>query len=54
MEADVEILFESNKMKMSQVTKERLSFVVNGTQFVFRWSLIPAILYLGYRKGSDA
>jgi len=34
-------------VKMSQGTKERLSLVINGAQFVFRWGFIPTILYLG-------
>jgi len=54
VEADVEVIrtFQiehlcKTMVKMSQGTKERLSLVINATQFVFRWGFIPTILYLG-------
>ncbi|XP_078520518.1 mitochondrial import receptor subunit TOM7 homolog [Lissotriton helveticus] len=39
--------------KMGKDTKERLQQVFKCGQFVIRWGFIPAVLYLGFKRGAD-
>ncbi|EDS42325.1 outer mitochondrial translocase subunit [Culex quinquefasciatus] len=41
-------------MAMSPEVKERLEVVFEVVKTTFHWSFIPAVLYLGFRKGSEA
>ncbi|XP_012255426.1 mitochondrial import receptor subunit TOM7 homolog [Athalia rosae] len=40
-------------MSFSPQTKQKISIVVNVTKVVFHWGFIPAVLFLGFRKGAD-
>ncbi|XP_069067639.1 mitochondrial import receptor subunit TOM7 homolog [Pleurodeles waltl] len=39
--------------KMGKDTKQRLQQVFKCSQFVIRWGFIPAVLYLGFKRGAD-
>ncbi|KAJ6642086.1 Mitochondrial import receptor subunit TOM7 like [Pseudolycoriella hygida] len=40
-------------MGLSPDAKERLGFVFEVTKTIFHWGFIPAVLYLGFKKGAD-
>ncbi|XP_017884686.1 mitochondrial import receptor subunit TOM7 homolog [Ceratina calcarata] len=40
-------------MAMTPRAKQRIAIVLEVTKVVFHWGFIPAILFLGFRKGAD-
>ncbi|XP_023245027.1 mitochondrial import receptor subunit TOM7 homolog [Copidosoma floridanum] len=34
-------------------TKQKIAVVMSISKTVFHWGFIPAVLYLGFRKGAD-
>ncbi|CAN7996133.1 unnamed protein product [Ixodes pacificus] len=38
---------------MSPEMKQKVAVVLTVTREVFHWGFIPAILYLGFKKGAD-
>ncbi|XP_011494682.1 PREDICTED: mitochondrial import receptor subunit TOM7 homolog [Ceratosolen solmsi marchali] len=40
-------------MMLTQNTKQKIGIVINISKSVFQWGFIPAVLYLGFRKGAD-
>ncbi|NP_001155867.1 translocase of outer mitochondrial membrane 7 homolog isoform X1 [Nasonia vitripennis] len=40
-------------MSLSPQTKQKISVVLNVSKTVFHWGFIPAVLYLGFRRGAD-
>ncbi|XP_055644679.1 mitochondrial import receptor subunit TOM7 homolog [Toxorhynchites rutilus septentrionalis] len=41
-------------MNLSPGAKERLGVVFEVVKTTFHWGFVPAVLYLGFRKGSEA
>ncbi|XP_003702987.1 translocase of outer membrane 7 isoform X2 [Megachile rotundata] len=40
-------------MALSPSTKQKIAIVLEVTKVVFHWGFIPAVLFLGFRKGAD-
>ncbi|XP_076756998.1 translocase of outer membrane 7 [Xylocopa sonorina] len=40
-------------MAMNSSIKQKIAIVLNMSKVIFHWGFIPAILYLGFRKGAD-
>ncbi|XP_043599029.1 mitochondrial import receptor subunit TOM7 homolog [Bombus pyrosoma] len=40
-------------MAMSPSTKQKIAIVLDVSKTIFHWGFIPAILFLGFRKGAD-
>ncbi|XP_037041605.1 mitochondrial import receptor subunit TOM7 homolog [Bradysia coprophila] len=40
-------------MGLSPDAKERLGVVFGVTKTIFHWGFIPAVIYLGFKKGPD-
>ncbi|KAF3430617.1 hypothetical protein E2986_13806 [Frieseomelitta varia] len=40
-------------MTMTPATKQKIAIILNVSKTVFHWGFIPAILFLGFRKGAD-
>ncbi|XP_029170439.1 mitochondrial import receptor subunit TOM7 homolog [Nylanderia fulva] len=40
-------------MSLNPTTKQRIVIVMDVSKFVFQWGFIPAVLFLGFRKGAD-
>ncbi|XP_076234933.1 translocase of outer membrane 7 [Calliopsis andreniformis] len=40
-------------MSLSPNTKQKIAIVLDVSKVIFHWGFIPAVLFLGFRKGAD-
>ncbi|XP_044244529.1 mitochondrial import receptor subunit TOM7 homolog [Ursus americanus] len=40
-------------VKLSKEAKQRLQQLFRGGQFATHWSLVPVMIYLGFKRGAD-
>lgn len=40
-------------MDLSTKTKEKIAIVLDISKTVFHWGFIPAVIYIGFKKGAD-